>query len=80
MEEAKQEVAVEETQFDMVVMAMLGLFSFGQCTPRSGSAYLLHVQSLKSDNMSLQAAASCLPMCVSVCGVGGDFSTDLSGS
>lgn len=37
---------------------------FGQCTPRSGSAYLLQVHSLMPDNMMLQAAASCRCVCL----------------
>lgn len=57
-------IAAEEIHFDMGVMVTPGLFSFGQCTPRCGSAYLLHVHSLMPDNMSLQAAASCVPACV----------------
>lgn len=60
----KQEVWEGKTHSDMGVMVMLGLFSFGQCTPRSGSAYLLHVHSLMPDNIMLQAAASCLCVCV----------------
>lgn len=59
MEEVKQEVAGEETQFGTVVM-VLELFSFGQCTPRSGSAYLLHEHSFMPDNTSPQAAVSCV--------------------
>ncbi len=55
--------AGEETQFGMGVMVVRELFPFGQCTPRSGSAYLLHVHSFMPDNTSLQAAVSCLCVC-----------------
>lgn len=65
----KQEAAGEETQFSMGAMCVLELFSYGQCAPRSGSAYLLHVHGLMPDNTSLQAAVSCASVCVkSRCG------------
>lgn len=45
----------------MGVMVMLGLFPLGQCTPRSGSAYPLHVH--------MQMQAVCLWLKVEIWGM-----------